>query len=279
MIHIVTDSVASLPKEWLATHGVTSVPLSYTFEGVTKREGFPGEFDDFFKSFRGSRALATTSQPSPADFRDVFDRLTADGDSVIAVTISKEMSGTWNSAMLAKEESASDRIRVIDSAFAAAPQAFLVEQAVQMAKHGLSLDAAEEMLLHLRDTLSLLILPQTLEYLRRGGRLSRSQAVIGELLHIRPLLHVVDGSIVVREKIRGASRALAAMVDAVPAEAKWIRVLHVVSQEAGDQLVEKLKQKHPHADVSMGEIGPVVGIHVGPGTVGVAFSTETPFRP
>lgn len=264
------DSVAYATKDWLAEHGVTCVPLSYHWEGDNYTEGFPGEFDEFYRSFQDGNTFPTTSQPSAGMFLEVFDRLTENGDEVLVITMSQKLSGTYNSAKLAQAESRSEQIRVIDSTLAAAPEIYLAELAVRMIEEGAILDMVEKAVLNAIEKIDFFILVDTLEYLRRGGRIGGAEAFLGKMLAIKPILKLADGLIQAHDKIRGANRALEKTISLIPEDATWIRVVHVLAEEKAQGVLERLQKSHPNADVQMGEIGPVIGIHVGPGTIGIA---------
>ena len=264
--------MAYATKDWLAEHGATCVPLSYHWEGANYIEGSPGELEEFFQSFKDGDTFPTTSQPSVGAFLSVFDRLTENGDGVIVITMSSKLSGTFNSAKLAQAESRSDQIRVIDSTLAAAPEMYLAELALKLIGDGKSLDEIEDALVKAIDDITFFILVDTLEYLRRGGRIGGAAAMIGNLLHIKPILKLEDGLIQQHDKVRGARRAVERSLNQIPADVRWIRVVHVLAEEKAKKVLEHLQKKYPNADVALEEIGPVIGIHVGPGTIGIAFA-------
>lgn len=234
-------------------------------------EGKPGEFEEFFARFAKSDEFPTTSQPPVGAYQEVFDRLTQNGDEVICITLSQKLSGTYNSAMLARAQSRSEQIFVIDSTLAAAPELYLAELAHKRAQEGKTGAEIEKELLDEIAHMGFFILVDTLEYLRRGGRIGNVSAVLANLLHIRPIITFEDGALTSFDKVRGAGRAVDKMLESIPADARWIRVQHVLAEEKAESILERLRVSHPHADVGPAEIGPVLGIHVGPGTIGVAF--------
>lgn len=274
MIHIVVDSVAYLAKDYMAEHNITCVPLSYDFEGQNYVEGFPGEFDAFFEQFKKSKSFPTTSQPPMGDFLQVFDKLTENPeDEVICVTLSSGISGTFNSAKLAQAESRTDRIHVVDSTLAAALQGYLVELAVKLRREGKTAQeivrAMEMEIPHLHID----ILVDNLEYLKRGGRISKSVAAIGGMLGIKPIITFVDGKLEMKSKARGMNKALDAVFSEIPKETRWVRIHHILARDKAEEVMARVKDTFPEADVDIWELGPVVGCHVGPGTIGIAYHT------
>lgn len=271
LIHLVLDSVAYATGEWLTEHGATCVPLSYHFEGKNVPEGKPGEFADFFDRFSKSSEFPTTSQPSVGAFAEVFDALTENGDEVICITLSQKISGTYNVAMLARAQSRSEQIFVIDSTLAAAPELYLAERAHRLIQEGKTGAQIQHVLLDEIPEIGFFILVETLEYLRRGGRIGNVSAMLGNLLGIRPIITFEEGALTPFDKVRGEKKAVDQMLASIPKEARWIRVQHVLAEEKAAEILERLHKSHPEADVGSAEIGPVIGIHAGPGTVGVAF--------
>lgn len=265
------DSVAYATKEWLEEHGATCVPLSYHFQGESKPEEKPGEFAPFFRAFQESDEWPTTSLPPVGVFQEVFDRLTANGDEVICITLSQKISGTYNAAMLARAQSRSEQIFVIDSTMAAAPELYLAELAYQAGKEGKSGAEMAEELQQVIPELRFYVLVDTLDYLRRGGRIGTVSAALGNILHIRPIITFHEGALTSFDKVRGAKKAVEKIIDSIPEDARWIRVQHVLAADKAEEILARLRASHPKADVGPAEIGPVLGIHVGPGTIGVAF--------
>lgn len=263
--------MAYATESWLAEHGATCVPLSYHFEKKNVPEGKPGEFADFFHRFEKSDEIPTTSQPSVGAFAAVFDQLTENGDEVICITMSQKLSGTYNSAKLAQAQSRIDQIHVIDSTLAAACELYLAELAHRRIRENKgALEIVRELEAEIPH-LGFYVLVDTLEYLRRGGRIGNVSAMLGNLLHIRPIITFDDGVLTALDKVRGARRAVDKMLEHIPEDARWIRVQHVLAQEKADRVLARLKEAYPDADVAPAEIGPVLGIHVGPGTIGIAF--------
>ena len=162
-----------------------------------------------------------------------------------------------------------DRISVIDSETTVSNLKFLVQLAQSMAELGHSRQEIVEAVERQKKRMQVVLVANTLEYLKRGGRLSAAQAAIGTLLNVKPIIGLVDGKLEAIAKIRGKGKALDYLVEHVPEDAAAITVLHILVPEAARQLQRKLKERFPHIQIGIDEIGPVIGSHLGPGGVGI----------
>lgn len=270
-IKIITDSTSYFDKSVAEKEGITIVPLNYVFDNETYVEGFKGEFDEFFQKLRDTNLFPTTSQPSVGMFKEAFEEALKEYDEIIAITISSKLSGTYNSAMLAKNLLPESKITVIDSLTSATNLRFLAEDAVQMAKEG---KTSEEITAHIetkKEKMVILITTATLEYLSRGGRLSSVQATLGNLLNIKPIIELVDGELKLVEKVRGANKALANMYDRIPENVQRISVCHILNLDGAEDVKKHLETKFPNIEITVDELGPVLGSHLGPKTIGILF--------
>jgi len=281
---VVTDSTSCLRAELVAQHGLAVVPLSVTLDDVTYVEG---ENDDgFYAALTQSKSSLTTSQPPVSAFVDVFAERVARGDDVVCVVISSEMSGTYSTAVMARgmvlEEHPEAIIEIIDSRSNCMELGLAALAAARAAEAGLSAAeaaaAARAMTLHTR----FLFVPDTLEYLRRGGRIGSASALLGTLLQIRPILTVNDGRTDVFEKVRTKKRAFIEIAGAFEADiaAKGlddVYVHHIADEPEGRELAALIEAKAGRP-VPVVPIGPPIGAHVGPGSVGVVYSTVGPMN-
>lgn len=271
MIHIAVDSVAYLSKQWLAEHNVHCFPLSYRYREKEYEEGFPGEFDEFFVAFQQNKDPIQSSQPALGAFMDVFSACTEGDDEIIYIGVSSKVSGTLQTAIMAKQQLENDRIHIVDSRMGAAPQGYLVEKAVACRNAGMT---SEAIIAAVRDeiaNLDLYFLVDSLEYLKRSGRIPKSIAAVGQFLGIKPLIGLKDGRLDLKGKVRGSKKAMETLLDCVPQSVDWIRVHHVLALEKAKELMELVKTQFPKANVAIAEIGPVIGGHTGPGTLGISF--------
>lgn len=271
-IKIITDSTGYITKEYAEKENVTIVPLNYVFGEESGKEPFPGEFDEFYNKLKNTKLFPSTSQPAAGEFLDAFNKAFEEGyDEIIAIVLSSKLSGTYNSAVLAKNMLENKIITIIDSQMSAANLKFLVEDAVEMAKEGKS---SEEIQLHLDSKklgMHVYLTTETLEYLSRGGRLSAVQATVGNLLNIKPIIELKDGELKLLEKLRGKNKALSAIVDKVPDNVQKIGVCHVLDKDNAIKLKNILAEKFPQAIITIDELGPVIGAHLGPKGIGICF--------
>ncbi len=273
-VAIVTDSTAYLPEHVVSAHGVTVVPLQVADgAGVREEHPAPGVVHEW-------RTL-TTSRPSPERFERAYEEAAGAGASAVAsVHLSGEMSGTLDSARLAAD-TAPIPVRVVDSRSIGMGLGFGVMAAAEAAASGANLDeVADAALRRVRATRSLFYV-DSLEPLRRGGRIGAAASLLGSALMIKPLLRITGGRIAPLEKVRTTSRALARLeelaVDLAGDREVDVAVQHVAAAGRAAALATRLRERIPRLlELYVGEAGPVVGAHVGPGMLGVVVSRRTP---
>lgn len=275
-VRVVTDSTAYLPAAVAEAARLHVVPLTVTVSGRDGREGLDVSAEDVAAALGERRVTVTTSRPAPAEFVEAYRRLLADGaGGVVSVHLSARLSGTYESAQLAAQEFG-DRVAVVDSASAGMAVGFVALAACEAAAAGGDLDAVRDAALAAAERTSTLFYVDTLEFLRRGGRISAASALLGTALAVKPILHVVGGEVVLREKVRTTGRALARLIDlAIVAAAGSdvdIAVQHLGAagraKALHDALLERLDGRVRHAYLS--EVGAVIAAHTGPGVIGVA---------
>jgi len=274
-VRVVTDSTALLPADVVEAARMRVVPLSVTVSGQAGREGLDVTPDDVAQALGERRFTVTTSRPSPADFAKVYRDLLDDGAAgVVSVHLSSRLSGTYESALLAAEEF-DGQVRVVDSAAAGIGVGFVALQACAVAGAGGDLEAVRTAALAAVERVSTLFYVDTLEFLRRGGRITAAQALLGTALAVKPILHVVRGEVVLKEKVRTSSRALARLADLAVEAAQEsdvdIAVQHLGAADRAkalhDSLLDRLGDRV--RDRYLSEVGAVVAAHTGPGVIGV----------
>ncbi|HZJ99225.1 MAG TPA: DegV family protein [Tissierellaceae bacterium] len=271
-IKIVTDSTCYMDKEYALEEKVSVVPLNYVFDGESFVEGFKGEFDEFFKKMETTDLFPTTSQPAAGDFFQVYTKAFEEGyDEIIVIVLSSKLSGTYNSAILAKNMLEDKMISIIDSESAASNMRFLVEDAVNMAKEGKSGKEIVEFIEKKKKTMDILITPWTLEYLARGGRMSSLQSAIGNILNIKPIIKLIDGKLELLEKVRGRNNALTKVMSYIPDDVEKISICHILNLVEALKIKGSLEKKYPQAIITVDDLGPVIGSHLGPKTIGFCF--------
>ncbi|GLY90056.1 DegV family protein [Actinoallomurus iriomotensis] len=272
-VAIVTDSTAYLPEDVVSAHDVTVVPLQVAVGGDVREEG---RGRTTAGGPRDWRAL-TTSRPSPERFGRAYEAAAGAGARAVAsVHLSGEMSGTVDSARLAADD-APIPVRVVDSRSIGMGLGFGVMAAAEAAASGAGLDeVAEAAMRRVRATRSLFYV-DTLEHLRRGGRIGAAASLLGSALMIKPLLRITGGRIAPLEKVRTTSRALARLeelaVELAGDREVDVAVQHVAASSRAAALAARLRERIPRLfELYVGEAGPVVGAHVGPGMLGVVVS-------
>jgi DegV family protein with EDD domain len=277
-VAVVTDSTSYLAPGVAEENGVTVVPLYVVFGGDrTVPETEITDYPAFFDELRAAEALPTTSQPSVGDFRTAYEPLLAEGRDVVSVHISGGLSGTPEAARQAKEALVregmpGERIEVIDTTTAAGGLGFMVLTAVKAARDGLGAAQVAERVAEARGQLKMWFAVDTLEFLRRGGRIGSASAWIGSTLKVKPIL-TVENEMTPVERVRTSGRAFERMVDYSRqrrdsgADA-WC-VQHINAPDQAAALVERCRDLFGHEPTIVSEIGPVLAVHTGPGLLGV----------
>lgn len=271
-ITVVTDSTAYLPAELIERYGIHVVPIHVAIGGATRREGEEVTPADVARALRDRRVDVTTSRPNPHEFTEVYQALLDDGATdVVSVHMSRKLSGTLEAAEMAAKEFGG-RVSVLDSASTGMALGFPVLAAAEAAAAGESATEACAAATRATGRTSIFFYVDTLEFLRRGGRIGAAEALLGTALAVKPILHVSDGEVVVKEKVRTAGRALARLedlaVDAAGDDTVDVAVHHLDAPQRAADLAEKLHARLPALNqLYSSEVGAAVGAHVGPGVV------------
>jgi len=277
MIRIVTDSSCDLPEEVLARHRVTVVPLTIRFgdEEFVDREELSG--DQFWARLTSGEALPETAAPSVGRFQEAFKRLSSEGaDGVVVVCLSSEISATHQSASLAVDGYGGGiPVRVVDSRLVSAALGLVVIEAAEAASAGGSIDEVEAVAVAAAAESNLLATLDTLEFLKRGGRIGTAAAFFGNLLDVKPLIAFADGAVSPAGRVRTRKKAVAAILDRVRGFADEIATLSVIHSDPADlgEFQAALAEIHP-GPTMVARLGPVVGTHAGPGVIGVCYRLE-----
>lgn len=278
-IVIVTDSTADIPLAVRQKLGIEMIPLKVLFGEQSYLDNIELSPAQFYEMLSKSTVLAKSSQPSPADFYEVFDRAVKEGKQVICISLSAALSGTYQSAVIAKSMLDDDaNVMVIDSKSASYGYGQMVVAAAELAQAGASAGEIVAEVERRRRELCLYFLVDTLEYLQKGGRIGKASAVLGTLLNIKPILSIDDeGSVYPVEKARGHKKAMNRIVEMLETELAGRQVQLVIAKtpgfEAGiAEVTELLRSRLQVAEMLTTEIGPVIGAHAGPGTIGI-FAT------
>jgi DegV family protein with EDD domain len=272
-VAVVTDSTASLPAD--LARQLTVVPLTVVVNGVQGRETVDIASEEVAQALNARRTAVTTSRPAPEEFAVVYRRLFDEGAaSVLSIHLSTKFSGTYDAAVLAAGEF-DGRVEVMDSHATAMGLGFPALAAAATARAGEDLDVVRAAAASAIARTTTRFYVDTLEFLRRGGRIGAASALLGTALSVKPILHTTDQGVVVREKVRTASRALARLADlayeAAGDATVDVAVHHLVAPERADALAGTLKDRLGGRlrAAYLTEVGPVIGAHVGPGLVAV----------
>lgn len=275
-IAVVTDSTSDIGTELAKQLDITVIPLSIIYRGVVYKDGVdltPSEFYPMLEE-AGDGELPTSSQPSPQEFLDIYKPLIDSGKEILSFHISKGLSGTVDAAKMAASQLAPDRIHVVDTqsiSFGIAGQAI---EAARLAREGFSAQEILQKVSEIKDQSEVLFSLDTLYYLERGGRIGKVSSVVGSLLKIKPIVRVEDGIYVPLAKVRSMKQAISGMVEFLQGKFKKNRVSIAVGHGQGleyaQSLLELALEKLNVKDrPSLFEVGPVIGVHTGPGTVGI----------
>lgn len=278
-VQIITDSACDLPKEILQEYGIDLIPLIVTLGEEEYQDGITIEPLEILSGMREGKVYKT-SQASPASIREVFLKHTKQGSSCIYVAFSSELSGTYRTAVMMKneleEEESGIDIDIVDTQCASLGFGLVVLKAAQMAKEGRSKDEILQAVQQSAQKMEHIFTVDDLEYLFRGGRVSKAAAVVGGLLNIKPILHVEDGKLIPLEKLRGRKKAIARMVDLMEERGanlseQLIGISHGDDLEAATTLKEMIQERFGSQEFLIHTIGGAVGAHAGPGTLALFF--------
>ena len=274
-VKIVTDSTSDFPKDTAQSLGVTVVAQNVHFGTETFKDNVTITPDDFYSMLAESTELPKTSQASPGDFKEVYDELGADADGIVSVHVSAKISGTCNSAIQAAElTSASCPIEVVDSAQASMGLGLVVAAAAEAANRGAGHDEVAAVARDAVGRAQCFCLFETLEYLEKGGRIGKAQAMIGSVLKIKPMIIVRDGEVTPLSKARTFQKALVKMKqtarDFGPLES--LAIMHSTTPEAAAAVADDLKDLLPEGNEPfVARFGSALGVHTGPGAIGIAL--------
>jgi DegV family protein with EDD domain len=278
-IKIVTDSTCDLPKEFVEKFDIKVVPLSVNFGDDSYLDGIEISNKEFYDRLRNADKLPTTSQVSPGEFVEVFNEILDKDDEVLGIFLAKEFSGTFPSAKIAKDIIKSDKIHLIDSRGVTGALAAVVLAAGDLVHRGLSIENIELRLEEfIRNSESVLVI-DTLEYLVKGGRISKAQGAIGSVLSVKPVLTIGDGKLDTLAKVRGRKKGIKWMIDWVKDNRfdlsdKRVFILDTDDPKFHQDIKDALLENFEVGEIIDIEVGAVVGTHGGPGCGGICFINE-----
>jgi DegV family protein with EDD domain len=271
-VRVVTDSTADLPRHVAEELGISVVPLLVLFGEKAYRDGVDLTSEQFFERLTQSRVLPTTSQPSVGAFQEAYGKLARETKEIVSIHISSRASGTYEAARSARETiTKGPRIELVDSLSASMGVGIIAAAAARAAKAGASLDEVTSLARGMVPRVHVFALLETLEYLRRGGRIGRATAFLGGVLSLKPILRIHDGEVHPVSRVRTRRKAIDKMLELAMAYESIgeAAVMHGTTPEDAEALARRVTERLPGVPVHTGHIGPVIGVHGGPGIIGI----------
>jgi DegV family protein with EDD domain len=283
VIQIVTDSSAHLPLAERQKYDIAVIPLKAIFGATTYRDEVDLTNDQFYKMLPHAKDHPTTSQPSAGEFEQVYQPFLDAGKEIVSLHLPSKLSGTYASACAAKQELETQfkkalPISVVDTSWISMALGLLVIAAAQAAQAGQSRDQVVATVNALIPKLNLIFILDTLEYLRRGGRIGGARAMVGTLLNVKPMLEIKGGQVEPLEQPRSRAKALARLIEILGDRSghKPLHgaVLHANARQDADELAKQVRAQFECKEFFIAEIGPAIGVHTGPNALGLAFYTD-----
>ncbi len=280
-VAVVTDSTANIPQVLLDSHSITQIPLQLIWGEDTYRDGIDITALEFYTRLKDAKVMPSSSQPSPAAFQQVYEKLLDEGHDILSIHISSKLSGTLDSAIQAKNMIGSDRIALVDSRTTSMALGFGALVTARAAMDGASLEECQKLAEHAVVNSGVIFVVSTLEFLRRGGRIGGATAFLGTAIGLKPILTVRDGLVDAEEKVRTMKKALNRLTDILvervgsPSSIR-LATIHANAPLEAESLLSDLLQHFDNGVVKeslVSDVSPVIGTHAGPGTVGVTYLT------
>ncbi len=274
-VRVLTDSICDVPEEVLRELDVAVIPVMVRFGSQEYRDRVDISMEEFMGRLLETTEPVKTSQPSPGAFVEAFREAAKDGEALVSVQASSKLSGTYQSACIARDILAEDgyRIGVVDTQTASMGQGWAVIEAARAARAGQTFERVMERARRVAVKTKILLTVDSLHYLQRNGRLGRVQAVIGSLLHLKPILTVRDGEIGLAEAVLGAERVMERLVSAVSRAFKGrtrvaLSVVHAAARDRAEHLLHELSKAYDVVESIITETGPAIAANTGPGSFG-----------
>lgn len=277
-VAVLTDSTAYIPDPILKQYSISTIPLFVVWGEQSLKDGVDITPQEFYQRLATAKTMPTTSQPSAQDMKEAFERLLNQGYDVLGIFISSKLSGTVQSAeqALAMMPQAASRVAIVDSLSTAMAMGFQVVQAARAAQQGAGLSECKQAAEEARQNSGVYFVVDTLEFLHRGGRIGGAQAFLGTALNIKPLLELREGRIEAVERIRTKSKAVERMIELAAEHVAGrapvrLAAIHANAEAEAQALLEAATAKMNPVETFFASVSPVIGVHTGPGVVGLAF--------
>jgi DegV family protein with EDD domain len=274
MLKIVMDSACEIPEEWQTEFDVEVIPINIQFGNQTYRQGIDMSNDDFYHLADSTGIIPKTSQPTPQQFVEFYERIARAGDTILSLHVTSKLSGTFNSAILAAQE-LRNKLNVIpfDSGAGSAAVGFMCKEARLLDRSGVTLQAILSRLEIIRQNVNIVLTLDSLEYARRSGRVKAFQAALAALINIKPIIILKDGMLDMREKVRTRQRAVDRVLEIVHQRVDDhlvnVAVVHSQSIEAARLLMQKVNKTLHVNEAIISDLSVGVAANLGPGTIGI----------
>jgi DegV family protein with EDD domain len=275
-VALITDSTAYIPRDWIDKYGIKVAPSVVIWDGEELRDWYDITAEEFFNRLEKSSTLPTTSQPTPAYFKSIYDDLVAEGKDILGVHISHKLSGTFSSAEQAKAMLPEANIENVDTLSASMGEGWPLLMAVRATQDGKTLAECKQIVEEASKHTGILLTVNTLEFLHRGGRIGGAKRLLGSALNLKPLLQVVDGQIEPAENVRTRKKSLNRLADLAVERIGdqrpiYMAAIHANALEDAEMVLEQVSKQLPLKEQIVTNVAPTVGTHTGPGTVGIAY--------
>jgi DegV family protein with EDD domain len=277
-VAILTDSTAYLPAEQISKYSISTIPLSVIWDNETFEDGVTIKPDEFYTRLKTAKTMPSTSQPSVGAMQQVFTSLLDQGYDVLGIFISSKLSGTVQSALQARDliPGGVDRIQVLDSTTTIMSMGFPVLAAARAAQAGASLPECQSVAEQAREKSGVFFVVDTLEFLHRGGRIGSAQRFLGTALNMKPIMTVHDGKIEAIERVRTKGKALERLIELVAERCDGKPPFHLAASHSNslqdaEATLKKVSAQFNPAESYICELSPVIGTHVGPGTIAISY--------
>ncbi len=276
MIRLIVDSTFGISRKYAEENKIEVVRLKMILGEEIYEEGFEDTWADFYEKMKTSKYFPTTSQPSPQDFMDAINKIySEDPDAeILILTISNALSGTINSATIAANSFEGKRVVAHDSRQAATCGRMMTEEVVDHIKAGISFDELLELLPKIEKSLAIQFVPDSMDALKRGGRIGTLGATLANILKIKPLFKFADGKLSITKKVLGLTKAITDAISLLPKKLKKIYICYIYDKVNVPKIAEKLKQMLGLENIEEVGLEPVFGVHVGIGAIGIASLAE-----
>ena len=272
-VKIVTDTLSDITADLAKQLGITVIPLYVRFGEEIYRDRIDITSEDFYRRLVNEPKLPSTTQPSPNDFMEIYKKLAEETDEILVITISSKMSGTFQSAIQAKDSvQGKCQVEVVDSLHVAMAEGLIVISAVNAVKQGANLKEAADMAHSAMSRIHLVAYFDTLKYLAKGGRIGKASGLVGSLLSVKPILTIKDGEMAPQTRVRSLSAGLDYLYNTVAGASKIeaVALEHATTTAEADKLVERLDKIYPKEKIYRSVISPVIGTYSGPGALALS---------